>query len=231
MINDSIVTAHIPAREGSKRLKEKNLQLLGGKPLISYAVNAGLSSRYIDHLYVNTESEKIVESVRSSGVKIYKRSSSLSQDHVTQDTFNYDFLKNIETDILVLLNPVCPLISAKDIDTLLEVFIKNNRDCLVTTSKYEMHALMDTSPVNFNINEIIKPTQEMPPIRLINWAVGIWNAKKFREYFETHGYAALFGNVEYYDLPKSRSVKINTQEDLDLAECLILLKKNEQPVT
>jgi CMP-N,N'-diacetyllegionaminic acid synthase len=227
MINDSIVTAHIPAREGSKRLKEKNLQILGGKPLISYAVNAGLSSQYIDQLYVNTESEKIVEAVRYSGVKIYRRSSLLSQDHVTQDTFNYDFLKNIETDILILLNPVCPLVEAEDIDTLLEVFIKNKRDCLVTTSKYEMHALMGTTPVNFNSNEILKPTQEMPPIRLINWAIGIWNAKKFIEFFETNGYAALFGDIEYYDLPKSRSVKINTQEDLDLAECLLQLKKKE----
>jgi len=53
--------AIIPARLGSKRILEKNIKNLCGKPLISYSIEAGLEARSIDRVIVSTDSEKIAK--------------------------------------------------------------------------------------------------------------------------------------------------------------------------
>ena len=51
----------IPARLGSKRVKKKNLRLIGGKPLISYVIEAALDVKYFDEIYINSESDVFSE--------------------------------------------------------------------------------------------------------------------------------------------------------------------------
>ena len=53
--------AIIPARGGSKRLPNKNILPLNGKPLISYSIKAALSSKYIDKVIVSSDSKKILK--------------------------------------------------------------------------------------------------------------------------------------------------------------------------
>ena len=59
MIEGKKVLAIIPARAGSKRVKNKNWIDLGGKPLISWTMEASKASKYIDHIYVSTDSIEI----------------------------------------------------------------------------------------------------------------------------------------------------------------------------
>ena len=106
--------AEIPARFGSKRVKNKNLKLLNGKPMISYAIEAAKKSSLIDEVYVNSEHDDIGNIGIDLGVNFYKRNKNLADDETSSDEFNYDFLKNIECDILVMINPVSPLILSED---------------------------------------------------------------------------------------------------------------------
>ena len=52
--------AIIPARAGSKRLKNKNLKTINGKPLIYYAINAAIKSKLFDDVIISTDSSKIL---------------------------------------------------------------------------------------------------------------------------------------------------------------------------
>ena len=52
------VIAIIPARGGSKGIKNKNLSLLNGKPLIYYAIKSARRSKYIDRVIVSTRQQE-----------------------------------------------------------------------------------------------------------------------------------------------------------------------------
>ena len=64
MIEGKRVLALIPARGGSKGIKDKNITPLCGKPLIAYSVLAAKESRYIDDVVVTTDSERMGQRYR-----------------------------------------------------------------------------------------------------------------------------------------------------------------------
>jgi hypothetical protein len=71
--------AEIPARIGSNRVKEKNIRLLAGKPMIQYAIDACKNSEMLDDIYVNTDSDLIGDIALNSKVKYYKRDKKLAE--------------------------------------------------------------------------------------------------------------------------------------------------------
>ena len=76
--------AIIPARGGSKRLPNKNLLNLNGKPLVSHSIEAALNSKSISHVLVSSDSDKILEIANGyKNVIIHKRKEELSTDSAT----------------------------------------------------------------------------------------------------------------------------------------------------
>ena len=61
--------AIIPARAGSKRLKNKNLKLINGKPLIYYAIKTAIKSKLFDEVIISTDSLKILNKAEKFGAK------------------------------------------------------------------------------------------------------------------------------------------------------------------
>lgn len=72
--------AIIPARGGSKRLPRKNILPLGGKPIISYPIEAALESKLFDDVVVSTEDEEIFEVASKYGATVIRRPDFLSRD-------------------------------------------------------------------------------------------------------------------------------------------------------
>ena len=218
------ILAHVPARSGSKRLKSKNLLPMGGIPLIAHVIQAGLASRHITDLYINTESDIIAQVGSAYGAKVYKRDPLLAQDEVTQDTFNFDFIKQMRPDVLVLLNPVCPLIETQDIDEVLTSFLAGPYDAVVTTSDYQSFAMKSGEAINFNPHHILPRTQDVPAVRLLNFAISAWRAEAFMAQFTSHGHACLLPRTLYYPLPKDKGIKISDAEDFKMAQAILALR-------
>lgn len=106
----------IPARGGSKSIPKKNIQLLGGKPLIQYSIEYSLKCPLIAHTVVSTDSEEIADVARSCCAEVpFIRPIELAQD----DTPDYpvfrhalhtlEDLYNEQIDLIVLLRPTSPL--------------------------------------------------------------------------------------------------------------------------
>ena len=113
----------IPARAGSKGLKQKNLKELCGKPLVCWSIDAGLKSKYIDEVMVSTDDYQIAEVAKTYGAKVpFIRPKFLSKD--TTPTFDviehavqyYKSELKKEFDYIVLLEPTSPLREIEDID-------------------------------------------------------------------------------------------------------------------
>lgn len=218
------IIGEIPARLGSKRIKHKNLKLLNGKPLITYAINAAKNATTLSEVYVNTESDLIGKIAIANKVKYYKRKAELAEDFVVSDEFNYDFIKNIKPDILVMINPVSPLITGSDIDERVNFFLKNDFDTLITVREEKLQAFCEDKAINFSPTGQLPRTQDIPPIQLCSWAICIWRAKTFMEAFETKGYAVFSGKVNLYPINPLKAIKISTEEDFALAEALLRYK-------
>ncbi len=89
----------IPARSGSKRIKNKNIKKFIGKPLISRVINILKKSNIFEDIFVSTDSIKIKKIAEKSGAIVpYLRSKKLSNDHTiikdVIDDFIYKILKN-----------------------------------------------------------------------------------------------------------------------------------------
>lgn len=217
----------IPVRLGSKRVPKKNLRLIEGKPMVAYVIDAAKRSNRIDAIYVNSEGTTIKKLCKDYGVNFYERDKELLKDNVVQDQFNYDFLCNVETEYLVLINPVSPLVLAEDIDNAIEYFEENNLDTLISVREERLQAFYKNKPINFGTNALLPMTQNLYPIQLAAWTVCIWNAKKFKEHFKKYGFAVFVGKYGLYPFDPIRSLKVSTEHDFKLAELYIKSRESQ----
>ena len=122
----SKLIAMIPVRLGSKRVKNKNLRLIDGKPLISYVLETTINANIFDEIYINSEADIFEDIAKQHDVKFYKRPAYLAEDDKTNDDFAYDFLQNIECKTLVQLLTTSPFMSVDDVKSFVDVYLNNN---------------------------------------------------------------------------------------------------------
>lgn len=144
--------AIIPARSGSKGLKDKNIIDLCGKPLIAYSIEAALETGLFDHIIVSTDSEHYAEIAQHYGAEVMMRGEALSNDKATTFMVLEDILKNRlqeSIDYFVLLQPTSPLRTSKHITEAIEKFEAKieNFDFLVSMKEAE-HAKVLVNPID-----------------------------------------------------------------------------------
>ena len=144
--------AIIPARSGSKGLKDKNIIDLCGKPLIAYSIEAALETSLFDHVIVSTDSEHYAEIAQYYGAEVMMRGEALSNDKATTFMVLEDILKNRlqeSIDYFVLLQPTSPLRTSKHITEAIEKFESKieHFDFLVSMKEAE-HAKVLVNPID-----------------------------------------------------------------------------------
>lgn len=129
----------IPARQGSKRLPDKNLRLLNGCPLIGYIIKAGLQSNKINKLIVTTDCEKIRKAAIESGASApFLRPEELAQDtSAVEEALRHTvlFMENSlghPVDIIVTLQATAPFTTASMIDNCIDLLLKEGWDTVIT---------------------------------------------------------------------------------------------------
>ena len=92
--------AIIPARSGSKRIKNKNIKLFFGYPIIYYSIKAALKSKCFEKIFVSTDSIKIANISKKYGAEVpFIRSKKLSGDNVTTVSVIKDSIKKLRKKI------------------------------------------------------------------------------------------------------------------------------------
>jgi len=234
MIDGKTILGIIPARGGSKRLPNKNILDLNGKPLVAWTVEAGLKSKYIDRLMVSTDSIEIAEISKKYGAEIpFIRSVELASDTTTTTdvvihTINYyKTILNKSFDFIILLQPTSPLRNSLDIDSAIEFLINKAADSIISVSVCEYsplwsNTLSDNLSMKNFINEDLlnKRSQDLPQYYRLNGAIFICNTVKFIEektFF-------LKDNLFAYILGINKSIDIDTKDDFDFAKYLLSKK-------
>ena len=215
------VIAMIPARRGSVRLKAKNLALLNGRPLVSYAIEAAKRSGVFDRIVINSEDDIFYDIAKEYGAEFYKRSAEFANSTARSDTVVQDFILHNPCDIVVWVNPTSPLQTGDEIKAVVGHFIKESLDSLITVRNEQVHALLDGKPLNFKEQEIFAQTQDLKPVGLFVYSLMMWKTETFAAHFKKHGHAVLCGKIGYYPVSKLSAMIIKREEDLKIAEYLL----------
>jgi CMP-N-acetylneuraminic acid synthetase len=119
----------IPARGGSKGIKDKNIRSVAGRPLIAYTIEAARASVELDACIVSTDSERIAAvAIECGGSVPFMRPAELARDESpTVDTLIhavtwYEGEHSIRIHAVVVLQPTAPLRTAEDIDASIRLF-------------------------------------------------------------------------------------------------------------
>lgn len=224
------VIAMIPARLGSKRIKKKNLRLIDGKPLISYVLDSVAKCECFDEVYVNSEAPIFDEIAKAHGCNFYQRLESLSSDQATNDEFCYDFMQNVNGDIIIQILPTSPFITTGEIEDFTNSMLKDKCDTLISVEDKQIACIYRGHPINFDKQKINPPSQSMIPVQAYATVLMGWTYENYDKNMQKFGsaYHGGDGKVSYFPLRGLSTIDIDREEDFLLAESIILSKKIEQ---
>ncbi len=217
------ILAIIPARFGSKGLPGKNLRLLAGKPLIVHSIDVARACSSVSEVVVTSDAEEIGNVAISSGAVFVRRPGELAQDTTPMEPVLQHCLLAREKDgplfdAILLLQPTSPLRTREDIGKAIELFSHGEVDTVLSAFPfhgYRYHVKEGIAQPQFQIRGNRQDRQEE---FVENGAVYLARADLVRE-------GKLFGDrLALSVMPVSRSVDVDTQDDLKLAEAFLTVQ-------
>lgn len=225
--------AIIPARSGSKGLVNKNILMLGSKPLIAYSIEAALESNEFEKILVSTDSLEYKYIAEKYGAEVILRNKNLATDFATTYMVIEDIFNKLETsyDYFVLLQPTSPFRNYQHIRESIKIFESNimSFDFLVSVQESSKSSiLIKKIDGDMSLKEYEKDfsnyTRQKYKEYYPNGAIFIG---KIKEYLEKKHF---FGKKTIaYFMTKEDSIDIDDKFDFEQA-ISILLRKNKENI-
>ena len=223
MIEGGKVLALIPARGGSKGLPRKNVRMVGGRPLIAWTIDAARASRYIDRLILSSDDEEIMRAAQEYGCEVpFRRSPELATDECgTMDVVTDALQRCPGYDWIVLLQPTSPLRTTDDIDGAIRQCATQQASacvsvCQAEQSPYWMYSIQDGRLKPLLSASAVTRRQDLPPLYVLNGAVYVARVPWL---VQNPGFLA--AETVAYPMPATRSLDIDTEQDIRIFELLI----------
>lgn len=220
--------AIIPARSGSKGLKNKNIKRIHGKHLMGYSIEAAFGAEIFDCVHVSTDSEEYREIARLYGADVsFLRPEALSVDSADIWDAVGHVVRTFERrgqyfDMITLLQPTSPLRTSEDIRNAYMLFRKKHAKSIISVCKTE-HSPVFMKPLEndfsmegfVNLDKNVR-RQEQETCYRLNGAIYMMSRSVLDNIRE------LYGKGSYaYVMPQKRSVDIDTEDDFLYAEFLL----------
>ena len=221
--------AIIPARSGSKGVKDKNIRDFCGKPLMAYSIEAALQSGKFEEVMVSTDSEKYAAIAKQYGASVpFLRSDATASDTASSWDMVDEVLKNYkllgrEFDTFCLLQPTSPLRTAEDIVRAYSLYEEKADFAVVSVCEAEHsplwcgHLSETQEFIDFVDEKNLKQRQAGQKFYRLSGAIYIVNIEKFKT--ERNLYRK--GSFAYI-MSQKKSVDIDTEIDFKIAELMIM---------
>lgn len=219
----------IPARGGSKGIPRKNIKPLAGKPLIHYSIEVARQLTDDRHIIVSTDDDEIAATACMTGLPIpYMRPAHLATDtagsrEVILDAMDAADRMGIEYERVVLLQPTSPLRTVEDVEHCLNLY-HSGIDMVVSVTEASCNPYyncFETDPKTGFLH-ISKGDgnytrrQDIPQAWEYNGAVYVINPQSIREIP-----LGTFPKRIPCEMPRSRSIDLDTMLDWEIAETVI----------
>lgn len=224
----------ICARGGSVGVPRKNIRPLLGKPLIAYTIEQALACPKIDGVYVSTDDDEIAAVARHYGAIVpFKRPAELATSEagklpVIQHLVDYLLAQGTDVDRVIDMDPTSPLRSAVDIETALEL-LDADTDVVITAYQSDKNPYFNMVERKADGNvRLVKPMpggvasrQAAPTVYSMNASIYVWHRTTLT--------AGLWnGRTQLYEMPRDRSIDIDSEIDFKLVE-MLMIASQENP--
>ncbi len=222
--------AIIPARGGSKGLKEKNIYPVAGKPLLAWSVLQALASARIEKVFVTTDDAAIANVASTYGAEVIVRPPELAGDKASSESAILHAAGVIEKQYamplstIVFLQATSPLRKPGDIDRAVERFLREGADSLISVTRADDLTLWESrvgkwESVNFDYrNRGMR--QDRPTQFIENGSIYIFKPETLLSFGNRIG-----EKLSVYEMEFWQTWEIDTLEEIDLIE-YYFYKKN-----
>lgn len=235
MNKDNKFLAIIPARKGSKGIVNKNMQIIGKKPMIQFTMEAALSCKSLNNIIISSDDQTILNLAQKIGIKVpFKRPNHLSLDNtqisdvIMHSLDWYKSIYEIMPENIILLQPTSPFRNSEDIERAIKIFKKSTKKALVSATEISQHPgdflIKDNDgkfkklDVNLNSNSNSNNAsgrQAFAETIFIDGGIYIKNTSEFLLTNEMMG-----DNPEVMMILQSHAIDIDTPFDLKIARAI-----------
>lgn len=218
----------IPARKNSKRLKEKNIRVLNNKPLISYSIEYALENIHKNHIWINTDDNKVIEIAKKYKVNFYKRPEELGSDdtltrEVIIDNIKYFGARKIYYTDIIILQPTNPFRPKELFSEAIKKYINSKRESLFSVSELnkKFGSIEDEKykPINYSIGQRFQEIEKLYYENGLIYICSKANIVKEKKIIDNDAFPYLTKGIY-------SNVDIDTIDDFKLAE--IIAKKHHE---
>ncbi len=202
------ILAVIPARAGSKGIPNKNIRIIGGHPLIYYAIRNALDSELVSDVIISTDSSEVKIIAEQMGASVKWRNSELCGDAVTLDAVVADAIPASEWDYVVTMQPTSPTLRVGTLDAAIKYAIDNDLDTLISA--------INAPHLSWGVKDGVKVPnyterlnrQYLPPCYMETGAFVVSRASVVTPK------TRIGKKVDVYEVPEDESQDVDTFEDL-----------------
>ena len=220
----------IAARGGSKGVKNKNTRLFAGKPLISYAIEQSIKSKFFSHVIVSTEDKKIMSIAKKYGAEVpFIRPKKLATDKsgmLEVLLHGIHELQSLGYDFTTIVSRDCTAPFIRNTDILSSIKLMNTKKPDAVFGVYKQHFNPYFNMMEPNSKGFLKiskfkaqrPTsrQSAPVVYQLN-GFFVYNVKNLVKYNEQF----MLPKVLPYEIPEETGLMIDTELEFQIAELML----------
>ena len=223
------ITAVIPCRAGSTRVKNKNFRRFADSNLLEIKVKQAkaLGRRGLD-IVVNSDSPIAKDIAIANGVRFVERPEYYASSECTNSEYYEHLASGVDADCIMILQPTAPLIRPETINDCLDVFTKNGPyshlnayDSLMTCEYVKKFAWYGGSPMNYDLTNMPN-SQDLQPIVMPTFNIMICKVDSLLK-----AKNVITDRCFFYEVDDLQSVEIDTPLDFEIAEFLYKKIRNE----
>ena len=210
------VTAIVPVRKGSQRIKNKNFKNFAGKNLLRIKLETLTKIDIIDSIVVNSDSEEALSMADEFGVEKFKRERYYASSECNNSDFFQNLAENTDSDFIMYSPCTAPLILQKTYYDFINRFRNglDRFDSLTTVSPVKSHLWLDGKPINYDPNNSPN-TQNLPDILSLNYGISLISKENMLKNRNVVG-----SRPSFYKLDDFEAVDVDNPIDFEFAEFL-----------
>ena len=215
------ITAIVPVRKGSQRIKNKNFKKFGDSNLLDIKLKSLKTVKLIDQIIVSTDSELAIKIAKKNEVSFHWREKYFASSKCSNSEFFENLAKSIKSDFLMYTPCTAPLIRSQTIENFIKKFIKlyPSYDSMNTVNYVKEHLWLNNKPLNYNPKKSPN-TQDLPNILKLTYGANIIEREKMIQKKN------VVGNKPYFYLvDEIEGLDVDNPVDFEVAN--FIFKKNK----
>ena len=207
------ITAVIPVRQGSQRVKNKNFKNFCGKSLLEYKIEM-IKKLPIDDIILNTESKYAIEIAKKNNIKYFERDPYFASSECSNSEYHKYLGEVTYSENILIAQVTAPMIKYETYIEALDLFYNNKCDSLMSVREIKDFLWFNNSPVNYKLNSAPN-SQDLPYYFSPTFGIVILKRNKL---IEDKNF--ICGKPFFYKISQEESIDIDTNIDFEFAEYL-----------